>query len=207
MDRRIFCANYGCWRNDFRQCQEMWCPKCYSYQGSPKFPVAVHEVQSKRDGDDDRLVNDEWKKRSKDRSNDFMSARKGDHIFVPFECDKCIFEKLPGNEADDHKQSDVLLKACIGRVNLDAMWSRASSTVEKNVGLVKHMAKHGQTLGLTSMFEPPGPLPEFDHCGYQVAITMVLASMEGGNHSQHHLQWDTVRRFWSAYSNQVWAGR
>jgi hypothetical protein len=53
----------------------------------------------------------------------------------------------------------------------------------------------------------PGPLPKFDHCGYEVAIQIVVSSLGAGRYSKTSKQWDTVRRFRSAYSNQVRAAR
>ena len=63
----------------------------------------------------------------------FKEARNGDHLMVPFECDMCIFWKLRGTAPDPEGCSkDKLLLACIRRVNLDAFWSRMTSTVNTN---------------------------------------------------------------------------
>ncbi|KAL7573960.1 hypothetical protein ACA910_001968 [Epithemia clementina (nom. ined.)] len=91
----------------------------------------------------------------------------------------------------------------IAFVNLDAFWSWASSTVEKNTGVIKRMIKHASTLEIQQVFADPGPLPCYDHCGYQVAVLMVLGSLEGGIYLENHVQRDTIRKFGLAYLNQV----
>lgn len=44
--------------------------------------------------------------------------------------------------------------------------------------------------------------PEWDHCGYEVAIQMVLASLKPGRYSKEYTQWDTIRKLRTAASNQ-----
>jgi hypothetical protein len=48
-----------------------------------------------------------------------------------------------------------------------------------------------------------GPYPDYDHCGYEVAIGMLLMSRRPGRNSKSHLQFDTIRKLQSAYGNQV----
>ena len=49
----------------------------------------------------------------------------------------------------------------------------------------------------------PGPLPPYDHCGYEVAMQIVLSSRGAGCYSPSHKQWDTVRKLWTCFSNHV----
>ena len=72
-----------------------------------------------------------WKGKVRD-PNDYMEARDGDHLLVPFECDLCIFRKLRGKNPDIKDSQDELLVHCIRRMNLDAFWSRSSATIYGN---------------------------------------------------------------------------
>lgn len=44
-------------------------------------------------------------------------------------------------------------------------------------------------------------MPSHDHCGYEVAIAMVLASQRPGRHLKCYLQFDTIRQIRTGYSN------
>jgi hypothetical protein len=137
----------------------------------------------------------------------FAQARNGDDLMVSFECDLCIFHKLYARPPVPNDPTDQFSMACIRRVNLDAFWSRARSTVEQNTRKVLEGLKISARLGLLGPYLDPGPLPVHDHCGYEVALQVVVSSLEGGKYSKDHKQWDTIRRFRSCYSNQVRAAR
>jgi hypothetical protein len=74
---------------------------------------------------------------------------------------------------------------------------------------------YSETAGLAGPYWYDGPLPSFDHCGYEVAIQMVLKSRTPGKHSAEYTQFDTIRKLRSVYGNflrsspqanrQVWA--
>ena len=55
-------------------------------------------------------------------------------------------------------------------------------------------------------YQEPGPLPRYDHCGYVVAVQLLLKSREAGRYHSTHQQWDTIRRLIVAYRNQIRAG-
>ncbi len=151
--------------------------------------------------DDDRLSN-AWRRKAKDK-NSFNHARRGNHLMVQFECDLCIHRKLQGSNPNSSDHTSTLLMACIRRVNLDAFWSRSSSTVEANALKVEQALKLSAAVGLSGPYLPPGPLPSYDHCGYETAIQMVLASKSASKHLASYTQWDTIRKVRTAYSNQV----
>ena len=46
-------------------------------------------------------------------------------------------------------------------------------------------------------------LPSHDHCGYKVAIQMLVYSKRPGENARSHLQFETIRKLRSAYSNHV----
>jgi hypothetical protein len=59
------------------------------------------------------------------------------------------------------------------------MLSRAALVLSDSVGL------HGP-------YENNGVMPYNDHCGYEVAIQMLLACRKPGKHSAKNSQWDTI---------------
>jgi hypothetical protein len=73
-------------------------------------------------------------------------------------------------------EKDVI--RCICRVNLDAFWSRARSTVEANTAKVREGLRISAKLGLLGPYFNPGPLPLHDDCGYQVALQIVVSFLE-----------------------------
>lgn len=133
----------------------------------------------------------------------FLEARYGDHLMAPFECDTCIFWKLrkakPNPEVN---ASDKLLLDCIRRVNLDAFWSRMTSTVLTNKDKFRAGLKLSESVGLEGPYIVTSGFPEWDHCGYEVAIQMVLASLKPGRYSSEYTQWDTIRKLRTAFTNQ-----
>ena len=155
--------------------------------------------------DEDRLLSG-WIPRRSDLAK-FAQARDGDDLMVSFECDLCVFWKLYGRPPRLDNPTDCFSLAYIRRVNLDAFWSRARSTVEANAAKVREGLKISARLGLPGPYLDPGPLPPHDHCGYEVALQIVVSSLDSGRYDVGHKQWDTIRRFRSCYSNQVRAAR
>ena len=120
---------------------------------------------------------------------------------TPFECDDCIFRKLTGHSSDEESSVDGLLLATIRRMNLDAFWSSASVTVVGNKGKINMSLKLSALVGLQGPYLHDGPFPAYDHCGYEVAIQMLLYSKRPGTHTKSHLQFETVRKLRTSYSN------
>jgi len=60
-----------------------------------------------------------------------------------------------------------------------------------------------ELVGLKGPFVQVGHLPEYDYCGYEVAISMLLYSRKPGKYNQNYTQFDTIRHFRSTYSNYV----
>jgi hypothetical protein len=56
-------------------------------------------------------------------------------------------------------------------------------------------------MGLMGPYESDGPLPEYDHCGYEVAFEMLLHSRRPGSYSDSYTQFDTIGKLRSAFSN------
>lgn len=60
-----------------------------------------------------------------------------------------------------------------------------------------------ELVGLEGPFDQFGVLPLHVHCGYEVAVGMVIYSKRSGVYCKDHLQFDTVRQFRSTYSNFI----
>jgi hypothetical protein len=131
-------------------------------------------------------------------------ARRLDNAMTPFECDLCVFRKLTGRSHPSLAKSyDKLLSAAIRRVLLDALWSRATSTVETNADRLSLGIRLSRMVGLDGPYVHQGPYPPYDHCGYEVAVQMVLYSRREGKNAADHLQFDTMRKLRATYGNQV----
>ena len=121
----------------------------------------------------------------------------------PFECDVCIFRKLTGRSSDNESSVDDLLLATIRRMNLDAFWSSESVTVLGNKGKINMSLKLSALVGLQGPYLHDGPFPAYDHCGYEVAIQMLLYSKRKGRTNKSHLQFDTIWKVRTSYANQI----
>jgi hypothetical protein len=179
----------------------MWCGSCYRSADEPAFFVATGDNPRPGSGDEDRLSSG-WAPRKSEASR-FLTARDGDDLLVSFECDFCIFGKLFDHEPKQTCEKDRYALACIRRINLDAFWSRARSTVEANTSKMREGLAISKAMGMRGSPKEPGPLPSDDHVGYEVAIHMVVSSLGSGRYSDSHKQWDTIRRFRACFSNQV----
>ena len=174
-----------------------------------KFQVYHHQERATSEGrlarsneEDEVRLEPAWgeKLRSID---DFTHARDGDHLLIPFECDYCVHLKLKGVLPDMSSPTDRLLMGTIRRMILDAFWSRESSTVKNNVRKAKRMIEMASTVGLPGPFRVSAPPQPFDHCGYQVAIIILLLSRKPGKYSSSYTQYDTIRSYRSTYSNFI----
>ena len=186
-------------------CRRMWCGGCYVSNPETSFHVrslSDEEVAKGSDEKDLERLTKCWG--SKRRSPlDFHVARNGDHAMVPFECDLCVFRKLRKTSPDVTPSDDRLLLACILRMNLDAFWSRASPTVTGNRDHLSFGIKISKTVGLHGPYLHDGPMPSYDHCGYEVAIQMLLHSRYPGRYSLDHVQLDTIRKLRTCHRNQI----
>ena len=107
----VFCANFGLAVLGLPECQNAWCARCYATLPSNNFLI-YHETDE--DGYDMTAPGEE---------NDYLSARPGDHLFCPFECDSCAFFRLMRRVPNSKSRVDNLLLTYIRRANLDAFWS------------------------------------------------------------------------------------
>ena len=155
----------------------------------------------KDQAESDRLVI-AWEKIHQDQDA-YLTARDGDHLMAPFECDNCIFHKLKFREANPANHSDNLLLATIHRANLDVFWSTAPGTVGENTRRLKIAMGFSKRLGLTGPYLQQGPYPQFDYCGYEAACQILIYSLNKGRIDPNHTQWNTVKQLRTVYTNQI----
>ena len=173
----------------------MWCPECYISSNEINFHVRSKPGLK----DEDERFRGAWEK-DEDQSQYHM-ARKGDNLITPFECDLCVLIKLKGRYSNSKLEADRKLAACIRRMNLDAFWSRAPATVSNDWRLAQNLVNMPKGIGLEGPFVSYGPMPSYDHCGYQIAVTMLLMSTKPGRYDKTYLQFDTIRHLRSCFSN------
>jgi hypothetical protein len=170
--RGLLCANYSGRCGPWSPCKSACCAKCYTSRNELGFFMA-ESPENYADPEHEIAMDAKWRRKQKIRSELYMIARRGDHLMLSFECDLCIFRKLRDqHQTDPQSQVDTCLMLTIRRMNLDAVWSRATSTVVGNAGVVARGLRHSASLGLTGPYLAMGPLPYHDHCGYEVALQL-----------------------------------
>jgi len=97
----------------------------------------------------------------------------------PFQCDRCWFINLTNREPRDQSASDLRLSAYIHRVNLDILWSRESSTVEKTMNLFNRAREFANTMGIqVNMDSTISAWPLGDGVGFSEAVVMLHYSLD-----------------------------
>ena len=188
---------------DYPPCLSLWCGKCYfSNNDFIKFHIKEKEGfdDVERSDEDIERLQSAWGNRHRPVEQ-YLHGRDGDHLMTPFECDLCIFRKLRGASPDVRSIVDNRLLACIRRINLDAFWSRSSSTVTGNKDRIIAALKISKSLGLQGPYVHEGPMPDYDYCGYELALQMVEASRRPGKHSKNYTQFETIRKHRAAFSS------
>ena len=66
-------------------------------------------------------------------------------------------------------------------------------TFKGNKDKVVQMLQHSASVELKGTFIQEGPMPIIDYCGYEVAVNMLLYSINPGTRAADHLQYDTIR--------------
>ena len=166
----------------------MWCGDCYKADPLDKFHVAKPE-------DENGYC---WIKKGDE--NRFDVGRNGDHLMTPFQCDLCVGRTLTGRDLEDNP-SDRLLSVVIRRMNLDSLWSRERGTVNGNRSTMRRGMQVSQMMGLQPPYVPLGPYPLEDVMGYGVAAQFLVASLADGAKGRDYCQFETIRKYQSAFSN------
>ena len=132
----------------------------------------------------------------------YLTARPGDSLMCPFECDECLFWKLKKRSSREGDPADHRLLGFIRRANLDAFWALEPRTVAGNLSeAYNYGVDIGREFGL-AMFPAVGPWsPDYDH-GMTAALAVLVKSLRPGRH-EATMKFSSVRKARSVFSN-VW---
>jgi hypothetical protein len=72
------------------------------------------------------------------------------------------------------------------------MWAMTKATVEGNPSLVAQGLQTSKKLGLTGPHLDAGPLPDYDHCGFEVAMQLVNESRKIDQNVIDHKQFNSI---------------
>uniref|UniRef100_A0A7S1V8W6 Uncharacterized protein n=1 Tax=Grammatophora oceanica TaxID=210454 RepID=A0A7S1V8W6_9STRA len=128
----------------------------------------------------------------------FKTARDGDFLMCPFQCDACQLFNLKRRYPTTEDHRDELLQICIRRATLDAFWSREPSTVAKSCWEMRGMLEAAETIGLDNPLPPRGPFPIEDSWGVGTACMMLMKTMRPGRNSEN-IQFETARMLVPSY--------
>jgi hypothetical protein len=131
----------------------------------------------------------------------FMFGREGDHLMTQFQCDLCHFRNIK-KRSPTNDETDVLLLKFIRRANLDALWSRETSTVRNNAREIEKLRTKAMTLNLpvNDMLPKLGPFPVDDTQGMGLAVCILLRTLDEGK-NETTVQFSTAQRMKTAYAN------
>lgn len=119
---------------------------------------------------------------------------------VPFQCDICHFRNMVDRDPWESDPDDMEVLEYIRRVNLDAFWSRETSTVKGNLRLLIKAETSNASLNLPPLLKNMGPWPLEDTFGMQAAIAVLIRSLDKGKY-ENFVQWETFRKTRSALTN------
>jgi hypothetical protein len=170
-------------------CQQAWCGPCYTTTDGGIFPIALPK-------DEEGIFIEDKEERQR-----YLSARNGDHLICPFQCDECHFQNLTGRSPQELLPNDRRLLKYIRRAQLDAFWATEPMTVGRNLGELRRGSQIAYSVGFgASMFPPMGPFPVEDTFGIGVVIVILELSLRPGLNDRT-VQFNTIRKFRSAFSN------
>jgi hypothetical protein len=187
--RDLFCENFGSSRGNLPICRNAWCADCYKELEILKFPRQLPE-------------NDEgflWRKKKDERR--FLTARKGDMLCAPFQCDFCWFVNLKGRSFDERRAEDRLNLGLLRRVNLDVMWDKEPSTVGSMLQVFLRAHTAARHLGIMPSFlTSKRPWPMADQVGCGEAMLLLWDSIQTTQEGTTR-QFDTIRKLRSMSAN------
>jgi hypothetical protein len=193
MGHGICCANFSSPRGSWNQCRGAWCADHCAPTTWDKHPlkesleengmVVIHCLRDK---------------------NNFLRARNGDCLMVPFQCCLCHFRNMKDRDpfSSDHFDCNLLTAIC--RANLDSFWGRAASTVSNNLSstlnVVWTMREKHRAMGTNRCFPPQGPHLIADTFGTFAACVMLEHPLNPGI-NRTNVQFGAIRKTRSCLTN------
>ena len=167
-----------------------WHGNCYKKRNTDVYPKAELDIGEDADVDPREALM-------------YTTARNGDHLITPFQCDVCHFRNLYLREPMIDSVTDVNALVAIRRANIDAFWSRSPGTINNTRNGSKRILEIGLNhFGLANILPDMGPHPLRDDWGMGLAIVMLQKSLDKGRYKAT-VQFETVRKLRAAFSN-VW---
>jgi hypothetical protein len=140
-----------------------------------------------------------WRKKNDEQR--FLSARKGDTLLAPFQCDLCWFLVLHKRPFNAQGSRDQLNMALIRRVNLDVFWAKETSTVHGMHRVFVQALQSAIHLGLRPGFlQERSVWPMEDKVGFGEAMLILWRSLKQGRTVEGNQQFDSVRKLRSLAS-------
>jgi hypothetical protein len=152
-----------------------------------------------KDLDDSILESDDLKDDDPDR---FRTARAGDHLMCPFQCDECHFVNIHGTASRRGDVKDILCMLVLRRAILDSFWGRERATVDANRGEAARYIQAAGVMGVVRPYPRRGPFPIRDEWGMTTAMVLLLRSREKGRNAEF-VQYKTIRKVRSHFSNFI----
>jgi hypothetical protein len=185
----------------------VWHARCYRVEGRDPFPQALVPKLTEDLGDGACEEKEGWDLTENERdelTQEFRTARKGDHLMAPFQCHVCHFVNVTKREPKESEHLDKWALTTLLRANLDVFWASKSSTVLANLREIGHAFRCAKALGIELPIKDyqRGPFPVRDIFGAGMAMTILQRSFDPGLNSAT-IQWSTCRKLRSFYSNYV----
>jgi hypothetical protein len=163
-------------------------------------PLGVREFLIQK-----KVVDDGESLEEEDDDAWFKTARAGDHLLTPFQCNVCHFRNIMLRDPDLSSATNFKMLDFIMRAIIDSFWSRESSTVYLNLCEAVRSEKTKKHFGMPYVTKPMGPWPLEDNLGMKVAIVLLDWSLDKGVYEET-VQWDTFRCSMSSMTNISQAG-
>ena len=131
------------------------------------------------------------------------TARAGDHLMCPFQCELCHFRNVEGTDPGTGHEGHSFLLLCMRRANIDAFWARKSSTVRSNLYEVRRLTRSCTRFGVRYPVGTKfarGPCPLDDEWGMMLACGLLERTLDSGRNSIT-VQYATARRLQAAVTN------
>lgn len=139
-----------------------------------------------------------WEAEQEKREARLNTGKNGAHVVMPFQCELCWMRNLEGrNIALPHDERYV---ACLRRANLDAIASKAKSTIAGHIGRIKATIKSCATINRTPYFAPRGPFPLEDQVGMGWAVDLLMRSLTAKGRIKKYIQWDAMRNLRATFT-------
>lgn len=136
----------------------------------------------------------------------YRTARDGDHLVAPFECELCGFRSIQGRDPVSTSPQDGLLLGTIRRVRLDVFWAREPSTVRGVLNTLRRDQRTAKDIfGIAHPFPYRPAFPLADTQGLLAACCFLIGTKRKGINAAT-IQWDSARSTTTAISNLFRSG-